>query len=362
MDILTMTTVRTRLRQCLGVAVLLTSAAPAVAEVDTYEIWHKEGACAEYRFPSNHMNWANRSRINIARGEKIHVRLWGHGADLASDAGADGIHEWIVSKGRSTDYPNAPISGGQRVPKGYVTVAIEATSSHSTGNKTVTVTWPWPGQPETIPVKVVSSCEALLDDAYRQAPDTPTASTGTINPISPPLTGTIATPAPFVDLMPRASLYNIFRRVPESSPVTVNNATFLRVDDRWCQGMAIPAAGSASRNITVPGLDWGVTNAGTAANGAAFTSRLRAGTATLMTATTAAGALGPGATANFAFQRPNSAARVIRFAIPQPQGCLVNPLDQGFWEDPPLTVEVDVVPAGGSVAEGANEANNSRTF
>jgi hypothetical protein len=143
--------------------------------------------------------------------------------------------------------------------------------------------------------------------------------------------------------------------------VTVNNVTYLRVDDRWCSQLAIPSSGSSSLNITVPSPEWGITNAGTAPNGAAFTSQLRSGTTVLQSTTTAAGGLGAGATTGLVYVRPNSAARVIRFAIPQPQGCFVNPADQGFWEDPPFTVVVDAVPAGGAVAE-SNEANNSRTF
>lgn len=346
-----------------GIAALATLAYPALAEVDTYRVWHHSGTCGDFEFSSNHMLWNGRSRIHIASGERIHVRLYGHGADLANDAAADNIHEWIFNKGTTTDYPNAPIYGGQRQPKGYVTVAIEAKAEHGTGNRTVTVKWPWPGEPETIPVKIVANCSSLTEDAKRLAPGAPVAGQSTIGTIKPPLTGTIATPAPFVDLMPRATLNNIFRRVPESSPVTVNNASYLRVDDRWCAGFLPPATGSASRNITVPNLDWGVTNAGTAANGAAFTSQLTAGAAVLQAPMTAAGALGAGASANFAFARPNSAARVIRFAIPQPQGCFVNPADAGFWEDPPLTVRVDAVPAAapGNVAE-SNEDNNTRTF
>lgn len=347
---------RRSITRLLGGALLAVAAAPSLAEIDTFEIWHKEGACADYKFPSNHLLWANRSRISLARGEKIHVRLWGHGADKAADAGADGIHEWIVSRGTSTDYPNAPIVAGQRVPKGYVTVAIEATSSHGTGNKTVTVTWPWPGQPETIPVKVVSSCETLLEDAYRLAPDTPTAGSGTLNPISPPPTSTITAPAPFVDLVPRATLNNIFRRT--GNPITIGIGNFIPVDSRWCSSLAVPVSGSVARDITVPDLDWGVTNAGTAATGAAFASQLRSGSAVLQTQTVGAGALAAGASASFAFARPNSQARVARFAIPQPQGCFVNLANPGFWEDPPLSVVVDTA---GTVVE-SSETNNARPF
>ncbi len=346
---------RTRLRALVALLSLATVPV-AYAEIDTFEVWHKDGACADHRFPSGHLLWNSRSRINVARGEKIHVRLWGHGADLATDAGADGIHEWIVSRGRSTDYPNAPITGGQKVPKGYVTVAIEATSSHSTGNKTITVTWPWPGQPETIPVKVVSSCEALLDDAYRLAPDTPTASTGTINPIAPPPTSTVIAPPPIVDLVPRPTLNNIFRRT--GNPVTIGTGNFIPVDARWCTGLPMPTSGSAARDIVVPPLDWGVSNAGTAATGA-FTAQLRSGAVVLQTQALAAGTPAVGASTSFAFTRPNGGAvRVARFAIPQPQGCFVNLANPGFWEDPPLTVVVD---SGGAIAE-SSEDNNSRTF
>ncbi len=344
----------------LAAAALAGSTQVALAELDTYEVWHKSGNCGDWSTLSQHDTWPP-PRLDIATGEKLHVRLWGHGADLATDAKADKIHEWIADRGRSTDYPNAPIYGGQRLPKGYVTVAIEAKAEHGTGNRNVVVTWPFPGQPETIPVRIVSSCQGLTKAGLRHPPGSPTVSSGTISPISPPPTAVIGTPAPFVDLMPRATLDNIFRRVSNSGPVAVNGVSYLRVDDLWCSAFVAPASGSSSRNITVPNPVWGITNAGTAANGAAFTSQLRAGGAVLQTTTTAAGGLAPGATTGLVFIRPNSAARVIRFAIPQPQGCFVNPADTGFWEDPPLTVVVDAVPAGGAVVE-SNEANNSRAF
>jgi hypothetical protein len=354
-------TYRSTIQRLLVLALFATASQSAMAEIDTFRVWHHSGTCAEFPFPSAHLNWSGRSRINIATGERIHVRLYGHGADKAENAGADGIHEWILDKGTTTDYPNAPIVGGQKVPKGYVTVAIEATSAHGTGNRTVTVTWPWPGQPETIPVRIVSSCNTLLDDAYRLAPETPTAGTSNFNTISPPPTSTITAPAPVVDLVPRASVSNIFRRT--GNPVLVNNVYYLPVDGRWCNDFPIPISGSASRTITVPNITWGVTNVGSAPNGAAFTSMLSTGTVVLSAPMTAAGALAPGATVNFAFTRPNSVARVIRFAIPQPQGCFVNPNDQGFWEDPMLTVSVDSVPPTppGAVVE-SNEDNNRRTF
>lgn len=341
----------------LGAALLASATQGAWAELDTYEVWHKSGNCGDWSTLSQHDAWPP-PRLDIATGEKLHVRLWGHGADLAVDAKASGIHEWIADRGRSTDYPNAPIYGGQRLPKGYVTVAIEAKPEHGTGSRNVVVSWPFPGQPETIPVRIVATCQELTKAGLRYPPGFPTISSGTVSPIAPPPTFTNNPPAPFVDLLPRATLDNIFRRVGNSGPVTVNGISYLRVDDRWCSGFPIPTSGSASRSIVVPHPVWGITNAGTAANGAAFTSRLRTGTGVLQTTTTAAGGLGAGATTGIVFTRPNSAARVIRFAIPQPQGCFVNPADSGFWEDPPLIVEVDT---GGAVAE-SNEDNNSFTF
>ena len=172
--------------------------------------------------------------------------------------------------------------------------------------------------------------------------------------------GGTATPTPFVDVAPRANMLNVFRRT--GSPVTVGGASFLPVEDRWCADnqVATPTAASVAKLITVPDIVWGVSNVGTAEINIGFTAQLGSGDQVLQVGTVAGGTLHPGGTRDFSFRRTRSQIRVIRFAIPNPAGCFVNPRDPDFFEDPPFTVTVDVQNA---VPEAAGaRANNRRSF
>jgi hypothetical protein len=328
---------------------------------DTLYASHHAGPCSDYKFPTIHVEWSNRGRIELAEGETIHVTLYGHGADLATDATGSDIKEWISSCGTTTNYPNAPIIAGQRVAKGYVTVAIKGEAENALGNRTVTVKWVTGS--ETIPVRVVAGCAGLAPSDWRREPPAPSnANNGGGNPVrfNPPvITGGTASPAPFLDTAPRAVVGNVFRRT--GGPQRINNGTFLPVESRWCANLPSPNsanAASLAQTITLPDLTWGASNVGTGTIGAGFAAQLSTTAGAPLQTANVPGGLQPGATQEFQFRRPASQVRVIRFAIPQPQGCFVNPNDAGFFEDPAFTVQVDTT---GVVTE-SNETNNSRNF
>jgi hypothetical protein len=172
--------------------------------------------------------------------------------------------------------------------------------------------------------------------------------------------GGTSTPTTFVDVAPRANMFNLFRT--NGDVVSINGANFLRVDDRWCteNGVVAPSRGSTARTITLPDLIWGVSNVGTAVVPVAFTSQLSANNIVLDTQTIAAGSLPPAATRDFHFQRQRNRVTVIRFAPPQQAGCFVNPNDPNFFQDPPFVVKVNINNAAPESA--ANQFNNTRTY
>jgi hypothetical protein len=199
-------------------------------------------------------------------------------------------------------------------------------------------------------------------DGAKQVTVVGESSSPTTGAVTPgPITSGGSASATFADVAPRANMLNLFRRI--GNPITINGQAFVPVEDRWCSenGVQTPAAGSNSRLITVPDIQWGVSNVGTAEINVAFNSQLLSNNQILQTQTIAAGTLHPGATQNFAFTRTRNRVRVIRFAPPNQPGCFVNPRDtDSFFEDPPFTVRVDV---GNVVPEAAtNRANNSRNY
>lgn len=164
---------------------LLTGVAPAaLAGIDTFKLAHSSGPCADFTLPTGHLSWSNLARIRIATGETIRVTLFGHGADLATDATGAEIYESIDGKGRTTNYPNAPIVMGSKIPKGYVVIAIKAISEHGTGNRSVTVKWATGN--ETIPLKIVATCEELRGAPYRTAPSPPSEQSSGTPTLTPP--------------------------------------------------------------------------------------------------------------------------------------------------------------------------------
>jgi hypothetical protein len=172
--------------------------------------------------------------------------------------------------------------------------------------------------------------------------------------------GSVATNPVFVDVAPRANILNLFRRTGNS--ITVNGQNFLEVEDRWCSENALqtPATGSASKQITIPDLQWGVTNVGTAEVTVAFDSQLIANNQVLQTGNVAAGVFLPLATHDFFFHRQHSTVHVFRFAAPNQPGCFARPSDPDFFEDPTFTVKVDVNNALPETA--TNRINNARNF
>ena len=128
--------------------------------------------------PIGHLLWSDLTRIRVA-----------------TDATGAGIYEWFDGRGRTTNYPNAPIVMGTKFPKGYVAIAIRSDSEHGTGNRTVTVKWSTGN--ETIPLKVEATCEDLRDAPYRTAP-TPASEQPPSAPYAPdpPLTYCKEDPVP----------------------------------------------------------------------------------------------------------------------------------------------------------------------
>lgn len=254
----------------LVIAAILGLAANSVtAEISTYRVWHHSGACGDYTFgPDDRRPWNRLSRIHIASGERIHVRLYGHGADLANNASGNNIHEWIFGRGRTTDYPNPRIMGGQIVPMGYVTVAIEATPAHGTGNRTVTVHWPWPGQPETIPLKIVANCALLTGDGFRRAPGSASATHGgtILVPNQPPRAGS-GDPSP--NLLPLVETPVALAR-PLGAVIATPAGGMFPIHAQFCSG--IP--NSIPTSVAVPPLRWGALGTNIAQIAAGFEVRL----------------------------------------------------------------------------------------
>lgn len=162
-------------------ALTASTAIPAFAALASFDLRHEAGRCSERKFVTNKQSWSSLSgkRIDIATGETISIHLYGHGADLASDAVGSNIYEWLGRRGRTNDSP----------PMGYVEVKVRADDSHGTGNRTVRVKW-FTGE-ESIPMRIVARCEDL--DSYRM----PGGYTGaTTSPIPPrPLTTCVPTTA-----------------------------------------------------------------------------------------------------------------------------------------------------------------------
>jgi hypothetical protein len=357
--------IRSAFIRLAAVAALAIASSPALATIDTFRVWHHSGACGDVDFSSGHMLWNGRSRINIASGERVHVRLYGHGADFATDASADGIHEWIFDKGRTTDYPTPPIYAGQKQPKGYVTIAIEAKPEHGTGNRTVTVKWPAPGQPETIPVRIVANCSSLAEAAYRLAPGTPTAGQGTINPIRPPPSSTVPL---FANLLPSVQTPYVLAR-PLGAVVPTPAGGMLPVNAAFCAN--IPS--NVVTQVPVPPLRWGVVGTNITLAAAGFNVQLVNDTDLNAPALLATQPLPAGFPANtpqvLATNYPGrpAAIRVIanpRFTI----GSGTSQTYPGCFTAPGVTQPLDpirfrlVVDPANTINEGSNENDNELTF
>lgn len=349
-----------------GVAVLAAVAPTALAGVDTFEVWHKEGACSDHKFPSKHLSWQSRSRINIATGEKIHVRLWGHGADFATDAKEDNIHEWIVSTGTSTDYPNAPIMFGQKVPKGYVTVAIEAKAEHGTGDRSVRVTWPPPGAPETIPVRIVSTCSALLGVAYRSAPGTPGATSSRV-PIGAAVRPPASTQPLYANLLPSVQAPYLLAR-PLGLVVPTTAGGMYPVNTAFCANIA----SNVVTQVAVPPLRWGVLGTHIALAASGFDVQLwndsDPNAPVLLDTQALPAGFPPGTPQVLATNYPGRPVTIRVIANPQfaigsttrtHPGCFTAPGVAQPLEPTRIRLVVD---SADTMAEGSNKADNELTF
>jgi hypothetical protein len=244
---------------------LLTASESALATIDTFTADHVSGSCSSARFDSKHFAWAGRDRVLIAAGETIAIRLYGHGADFAQDATGSRIHEWISSRGTTTNYPNAPIVLGGKVPKGYVVVKVQATSLDGTGNRTVTVKW-LTGN-EHLSLKIVANCAQLSADSYRAR----TTGSGGGTPPSgsnPPTTSVPSTPNLLPSLGTPVVLTRPLASVPQVIPTPSGGMN--RIDGALCGSLA----DSVISAVAVPKLTWGVSGVNITAASSQFNVQL----------------------------------------------------------------------------------------
>lgn len=242
----------------LAVALALCTAPCVVKAVDTFEVFHSGGSSGPCRtgFANLHQSWEGRARIELLVGETVRVRLYSHGADLATGLDrSGGVMASIVGRGTTTDYPNAPIRFGSRVAKGYVTVEI---TPRATGNQEVTVRWVT--GTETIRLRGVADCAELADARYRVTPQ-PTGSAP-----RPPSRASGGSSTAQPNLLPqRASTAPLLRKINGiGGPI--------RVFDTFCNG--VPLLNPTT--VAVPPLVWGVSSANAAASGVRVELRNRA--------------------------------------------------------------------------------------
>jgi hypothetical protein len=210
--------------------------------IDTYAVSHYSGPCGNVPFVTTHLQWANRTRIQIASGERIRITLYGHGADLAQDATGSNIHEWITDRGTTTDYPGAPIMFGQLVSKGYVTIDVRAAHDHGLGNRTIRVKW-LTGN-EQLDLKIVSSCTEFTGTMRQER-----VGGGTF--VTPPRGGT-GTPLP--NLLPYVSPNSVLTRPVNQQVIPTLRGGMRQVASFFASGLSENVVTA----VPVPKLTWGV--------------------------------------------------------------------------------------------------------
>lgn len=147
---------------------------------------------------------------------------------------------------------------------------------------------------------------------------------------------------------------NIFRRLSNFAPITVDGATYFAIDPaRWCAGML----GDQVRTVTVPDLAWSVANLGTTRVATPFQATLATGSRVIQTQTVPA-PFEPGQIRSFQVAREQSQVTVRTFLARS--GCFISPTAPRYFEDPPFTVTVDAANAVGEPP--AQQVNNTRSF
>jgi hypothetical protein len=187
------------------------------------------------------------------------------------------------------------------------------------------------------------------------------ANTSPLPVIQPHITTQSSSPPAVVDVMPRAAMVNIFRRIsPNPSPAftevgipyfQLNSFMTNPPPEMNCSGMT----GRQSKVVVVPDLIWGVSSPGSAGVNTLFLSQLSAGGSVLSTENVT-GML-PGQTIDFRFHRQNSRIQISTFV--EHPGCFVSP-SLVFFEDPRFTVVVDTNNALNEAA--ADKVNNRKDF
>jgi hypothetical protein len=331
----------------LVLALALGAASYTAEAVDTFTIRHVSGPCSDKPFATLHLPWATRSRIAVALGERISVRLHSHGADLASGLTRPaGVTASIVNRGTTTDYPNAPIRFGALVAKGYLTVEITVTVL---ADRDVVVRWPT--GTETIRVRGVADCAALVGTPYR---------TGL-------LTGRVQAPVRAAsggaqpNLLPQlVSTAPLLRRINVSGPIQVAST--------FCTGVPLtkPTA------VAVPPLVWGVSSVQHPASGVRVELRNRQTGAVL--SSFVSGPLQANGAAETRVNYPGRPAQVqvINYVPSKADGfpefggvagCYISGPAASQTLDPPLGQLQIVVDPANAIAEGSNgEADNELAF
>jgi len=233
-------------------ALLLSAAVPAHAKIDKFDARHKSGACSDAQFNTGFFLWDGRPRINIATGERISVRLYGDMAEKAEDASGADIFEWIETSGY-----------------GWVDIHIRAAAEHGTGNRTVTVKWPgWMGGgTETIPLKIVASCDSVFGSALRvSSPDSPNAGAGRIGMLRPP---PMSVQPQSANLLPAVQTPYVLAR-PLGALIPTPAGGMAPVDGAFCAGLPP----NVVRQVPVPVLKWGVSGVNITQAAAGFSAQL----------------------------------------------------------------------------------------
>ena len=271
----------------LALAAVL-AALPAAAKIDVMYVTHVSGPALCDNFTTNNLDYGNfmdaGHRIPLPRGTTIRVTLMGFGADLATGTqdNVTNLGSSIVAHG-TTDKPGGGVHFGQKDQTGYVRVEIHAHSDAELGNGHVTVKW-LTGN-ESIPLKIVSSCNPTPTPA-------PTVA-ATPRPIPRiPVAGSSAPPTLLPDLTPTD-----FVNFRTCNPSSFGTCVPLPAD---CNG-----AFTGQRKFTQPDLQYGVRNISGVAVTTPFTVVLKKKDGSTL-ATDTVPNLAANATATFTFHRANS--------------------------------------------------------
>ena len=347
----------------LGTLAVL-GAGSAAARIDLIEYWNKGASsklCNPMSLRAEYANFIDGSRVRIARGGKVEVRLIGDGADFATDLSESISGVTVRFSGRGTvNRPGAGPMFGSIPQIGYVDTTIEVGNNAELGIANVRVHWV--GGSERIPIRVYESCPTSSAGSGGSNAGSGSGS-GSVR-VTPPIIGGGGGGTTNPDLVPQFAPLGLLRHEAAGSR---------RISQSFCQGLPSPSVPSqaAVGEIRVGDIRWGVVNSSNQGTAAAFEARFSVGDAPALDTRTIAGMSG-GQSQLFTFIRPESRTKVIRIDATTSLnvrnqyggiGCFQFIMAAGDplnWQDPRFTVRVDALNA---VAEGnGGETNNVLTF